>query len=170
MPFHWSQTLLEPSSVISPGTLGRALKHGGNRNGLAFREAVLEDVRQKHFSEAPSRLTSSFFFDDIPQAREYEKLNRLLRNNLYEVRLTNAIAPIFRADFRHVGSNLDLPLGFDWAIAYWIGRGPGGEERPGIFTECFAETGLEIVRQINSDDALLKSKPTLSTHRRRHTS
>lgn len=146
MPYHWSNTWLEPGAVIRPGNYGRIVNAAGYTHNFALRESVLEHVRSSQFPSLPSRMRAVFYFDTIERANTYRASENLNFVNLYEVEPTDTAAEA-RLDFRRVTPI--GPIGLSWAEAYWRGDPfPAMGTINDLFIETLSETGLKIVGQV----------------------
>jgi hypothetical protein len=147
--FHCSSTQLEPGSIIRPGNWGRIIRNTGWPHNQAFKEAALEYVRQQEFSDKPSRMTSSFFFDDEFEARFYAisdgRQNAMIA---YEVDLLEPMAPQHVADWR--GINPSGAVDLEWARSYWLGN---------FLPPHNTGTGLAACREVVANTALRIVKP-----------
>lgn len=124
--FHCALLPLAPGSIICPGNWGRIIRlYRANDQGtyqIAFRERVLEDVRQTHFPDKPSRLASCFVLFTFTDAQFFrDNLQRL--SIIYEVEpvLDPHITP-HEGDYSLVGA-VGAACYFDeqkkLAMSYW---------------------------------------------------
>ncbi len=120
--FHCSSTMLEPGAVILPGNWGRIIQSSGWQHNQAFREAAFEYVREREFSDKPSRLTSLFFFDDENEARFYANSDGRQHTMIpYEVELVDPSAAKHTSDWRSLQPRNPL-VNLDWVRGYWAGQ------------------------------------------------
>lgn len=146
MPFHLNSTPLAPGSIILPGNWGRIIKRFGWQHGRAIYETFLEEIRAKHYPALPSRLESSFFFDDVGEARFYRDIDQgRSMMLLYEVKILDSV-PQHVTDWRHISPF--GPLNADWAHAYWSGKFGSPHESGHACREVLSITRLEIVAHL----------------------
>ena len=75
--YHFSPILLANESVIEPGNFGRICKLGSLLNK---RETFVEEVRQDHFPDKPSRLHSIFLLPTLEDAKIYRRHQNMIDN------------------------------------------------------------------------------------------
>lgn len=143
--FHLCSTDLQPGAIINPGNWGRIIKKVGPSHGRWLAESCLEDVRHRQFPLLPSRLSCSYFFDDVSEATEYQKNNAYFLI-LYEVQLVDPSVPIHRADYRCVQPDNSLSL--NWCQHYWQGLSAGPHPSGLSCTELLAVTPLRIIQKV----------------------
>ena len=148
MPFfHCSSTILESGSVIRPRNWGRIIRNCGWAHTLALREAAVEYVRRLEFSDKPSRLLSTFFFDDEKEARFYAISDgRQTTMIVYEVELIEPGATCHIADWRSVAPRGGIDL--EWAREYWLGTFQPPHQSGAVCRELVAITPVKVLRQI----------------------
>ena len=154
--FHSSPILLESGSVVLPGNYGRIIRLRGAEHPLYAREMALEEIRQVHYPDKPSRLDSCFACTDEKTLRFYveamsKKTDHYLWPVLYEAEKLDDGASEHRTDF-----NVVEPLpGYDadmtkiahlyWTSGLWINV----TDAPGIRCEELVTTSsLVIVRPL----------------------
>ncbi|TQX91338.1 hypothetical protein EQW76_00970 [Rhizobium sp. rho-13.1] len=107
----------------------------------------MEDVRANEFPDRPSRLTSSYFFDAIGEARFYRGTD-LMRSAmlLYEVELIKPQSVQHSTDWRNNVHDGSLTL--DWARRYWRGEHLPPDGSGHVCREILAETPLKIISKL----------------------
>lgn len=126
--YHSAPLLLEAGSVIQPGNWGRILNaykfpNQGNP-WLVAREMLFESVRASQFPHLPSRLSSSYVFENLNDANRYLG-NFTPWNNLYEVEFVDPTAVTHRGCFDLASNPPEqcdfIPVVADRARQYWSG-------------------------------------------------
>jgi hypothetical protein len=150
--FHKAHALLPAGFRVSPGNWGRLIQGIGPQHNRFYAEFALEKIRQLEFSNKPSRMTSSFCWEDSQFAATYQRGGS--PEHLYEVRLAEPRSNRHRGDM----SWIDLLPGcrsFE-AIEEVVRRYWRGEERDPRAWEIVVDGPLEVVSRLSpiADDAL----------------
>lgn len=97
--YHCAPIILGPGSIIHPGNWGR-IKQQFEVDGVSIaREVILEHIRQKEFSDKPSRLQANFACPTIETAKSY--LDEFSKTNLiYEIELVEPAASHHTGDHK----------------------------------------------------------------------
>ena len=147
MPFyHCSSTQLEAGSIIRPGNWGRIIRNTGWGHNQALKEAALEYVRQSEFPDKPSRMMSSFFFDDENEAHFYSiSDNRQITMIVYQVAIDLLVQPHV-GDWR--GTQPRGSVSMDRAREYWLGQFQPPHQTGASCRELIVVTSLQIIRRV----------------------
>lgn len=126
--YHLSPLLLEVGSIIKPGNWGRIISSYTMQRGEPWfiaREFIFETIRSTEFPELPSRLSSSFVFENLDDANKHKK-EFTQWNSLYEVEIVSPKLRRHRAGFNHISfPNNDVefvPVTVNSAKYYWKGE------------------------------------------------
>lgn len=123
--FHCAPMKLAPGSIIEPGNWGRVMHlYNWNPNNFAlniWREALLEQARQIHAPQKPSRLTSAFAIPSLAEATAYRD-RHATTNLIYQVEPIAENPPTHEGDYEvaifHFSGRYFQQL-FDFGRQYW---------------------------------------------------
>lgn len=94
--YHSTRNTLQPGDIVEPGNFGRIIGELGEKHPLWEREQKLESFRKQRFSSKPSRLSATFYTDNIDTAVAYRD-SRTPGDFIYEVVLVDPSANTHRA-------------------------------------------------------------------------
>ncbi|WP_454914161.1 DUF2441 domain-containing protein [Variovorax gossypii] len=136
------KAVLGQGSVIQPGNWGRVIALHTNATPVIYRETILESVRRASFPTKPSRLTSFFALESLPEAMRYRN-QHAATNLIYEVAVECDPASVHRGsydntqDFRPpIMQNMQM-----FAEQYWSAVATEA-------IEVFCEKPATIVRRV----------------------
>ena len=143
--YHLSRRPLREGTALTPGVFGERVSSVEFRRehyALYIRERLFEDIRQRFYPQAPSRLQSVFLYPDLALARCLHGYVHHYHGYLYEVEVLDGQAFVVDMDLLNCeGESLELIQ--DRAKRYWA-----QEQHPDSASLELLANGATLVRRL----------------------
>jgi hypothetical protein len=96
--YHRCRHLHQPGALIQPGNWGKIVTGWGPRHGQYLREYAFERIRDREFSDKPSRVACVFAFEDDAFAKAWTRGNPPEPEHVYLIDTVEPDTPTLRVD------------------------------------------------------------------------